>query len=84
MLLALDDALCYGQDWRDFNVHCAIVNEIVARGHPATTRPRTGARPFVLTGDLANELLADYTPVPYDGQGTTGCPRSRRPICAAS
>lgn len=28
---ALDDALCYGQDWRDFNVHCAIVNEILAR-----------------------------------------------------
>ena len=37
----VDDALCYGQDWRDFNVHCAIVNEILARGHPARRGRRT-------------------------------------------
>jgi asparagine synthetase B (glutamine-hydrolysing) len=65
---SIEDALCYGQDWRDFNAHCAIVNEILARairrdgdGAPA------GAPCLVLTGDLANELLADYTAVAYEG-----------------
>jgi len=56
-------ALLHGQDWRDFNVHAAIVNEVlaaaIAADHPA------GA--LVLTGDLMNEFLADYTPVTYGG-----------------
>ena len=65
----LEDALCYGQDWRDFNVHCAVVNELLARAmrKDADADP-DGPDSLVLTGDLANELLADYTPVPYDGQ----------------
>jgi asparagine synthetase B (glutamine-hydrolysing) len=69
LLGAVDDALCYGQDWRDFNVHCAIVNEILAR---AMRRDLAGQAPdvpcLVITGDLANELLADYTPVSYAGR----------------
>jgi len=65
----VSDALCYGQDWRDFNVHCAVVNELLARAmrRDADADP-DGADSLVLTGDLANELLADYTPVPYAGQ----------------
>jgi asparagine synthetase B (glutamine-hydrolysing) len=66
VLTFLDDAICYGQDWRDFNVHCAIVNDIVARavrGDAAASG--SGTMPLVLTGDLANEFLADYAPVPY-------------------
>jgi asparagine synthetase B (glutamine-hydrolysing) len=69
VLEVVDDAICYGQDWRDFNVHCAIVNEILAR---AMRRDLEGECPdgecIVLTGDLANELLADYTPISYAGR----------------
>jgi asparagine synthetase B (glutamine-hydrolysing) len=69
VLAVVDDAICYGQDWRDFNVHCAIVNEILAR---AMRQDLDGGSPesacVVLTGDLANELLADYTPITYAGR----------------
>lgn len=65
---ALENALCYGQDWRDFNVHCAIVNEIVARAIRSDAGATESDPPIVLTGDLANEFMADYTPVSYDGQ----------------
>ncbi|TMR22439.1 hypothetical protein ETD86_11365 [Nonomuraea turkmeniaca] len=62
---ALPRALAFGQDWRDFNVHAAIVNDLlaaaIAADHP------TGPRPLVLTGDLMNELLADYSPIRYSG-----------------
>lgn len=63
---AVRRAICAGQDWRDFNVHCAIVNEILAAAiaadmaHDAKTH-----RTIVLTGDLMNEILGDYTPVQY-------------------
>jgi asparagine synthetase B (glutamine-hydrolysing) len=72
---AVEAALCYGQDWRDFNVHCAIVNEIVARAIRSDAAAAGGPMPLVLTGDLANEFLADYEPVPYDGQEYYKLPR---------
>jgi len=68
VLLSLENAVCYGQDWRDFNVHCAIVNDILARAIRHDAPATGGRRPLILTGDLANEFLADYTPVPYDGK----------------
>lgn len=72
----LDDVLRWGQDWRDFNVHCGLVNEALARAiaadHLATGRP---GRPIVLTGDTMNELMADYTPVEYRGQTFYALPR---------
>ncbi|HEX2713218.1 MAG TPA: asparagine synthase-related protein [Candidatus Acidoferrales bacterium] len=76
VLAALDDALCYGQDWRDFNVHCAIVNVILARAIRSDAE-HDGAEipPLLLTGDLANEFLADYTPVWYEGQQYYRLPR---------
>jgi asparagine synthetase B (glutamine-hydrolysing) len=65
IMRSLEHAIVYGQDWRDFNVHAAIVNDIlataIAADHP------TGPPPLVLTGDLMNELLGDYTPVHYAG-----------------
>jgi len=72
---AVEPALCYGQDWRDFNVHCAIVNEIVARAIRGDAEAAGGPLPLVLTGDLANELLADYEPVQYRGQAYYELPR---------
>jgi asparagine synthetase B (glutamine-hydrolysing) len=78
VLSALDDALCYGQDWRDFNVHCAIVNDIVARAiREDADRSGSSTMPLVLTGDLANEFLADYTPVAYGDQEFYRLPRLR-------
>jgi len=68
VLLALEHAVTYGQDWRDFNVHCAIVNDILARAIRRDAASTGDKRPLVLTGDLANEFLADYTSVPFDGK----------------
>lgn len=67
VLDAVDDALRHGQDWRDFNVHCAIVNVLLARAIAASAVAPIGARPVVLTGDLMNEFVADYTPVVFRG-----------------
>jgi len=75
LVAAVGDALCYGQDWRDFNVHCAIVNELVARAIREDADAGGEPLPLVLTGDLANEFLADYEPVPYDGQEYYKLPR---------
>ncbi len=69
VLKAVESALVYGQDWRDFNVHCAIVNELLARAMASDLGQATdGLPPLVLTGDLMNEFIADYTPVVYGGR----------------
>lgn len=78
VLDAIDAAVCYGQDWRDFNVHCAIVNELIARAIRQDAETAKGALPLVLTGDLANEFLADYEPVAYGGEGYYKLPRMER------
>lgn len=65
ILRSLERALTYGQDWRDFNVHAAIVNDILATAIAADHHP--GPPALVITGDLMNELLGDYTPVRYHG-----------------
>jgi asparagine synthetase B (glutamine-hydrolysing) len=68
----LDDVLVYGQDFRDFNVHCGLVNAVIGKAiggwHPE------GPRPVVLTGDGMNELLADYAPVRFKGREYFGLP----------
>jgi asparagine synthetase B (glutamine-hydrolysing) len=67
----IDVALVYGQDWRDFNVHCALVNAAIGRAIAAGG----GARPLLLTGDTMNELMADYTPVVHRGREYYPLPR---------
>jgi asparagine synthetase B (glutamine-hydrolysing) len=55
----LDTVLVEGIDWRDFNVHAALVNAAVAQA----IRDAAGSRGrpiIVLTGDFANEFLIDY------------------------
>ncbi|HUR27025.1 MAG TPA: asparagine synthase-related protein [Planctomycetota bacterium] len=66
VLELLDDVLVYGQDWRDFNVHCGLVN--AALGRAVAALHRDGPRPLTLTGDTMNELLADYAPVHLGGR----------------
>jgi asparagine synthetase B (glutamine-hydrolysing) len=69
VIASVEDAICYGQDWRDFNVHCAIVNVILGKAIERDMKKDDAARPSLLfTGDLANEFLADYTPVSYAGR----------------
>jgi len=62
---AVHNAIRFGQDWRDFNVHCAVVNAILAEAIAADVPCTEPHRTLVLTGDLMNELLGDYTPVRY-------------------
>jgi hypothetical protein len=48
-------------------VHAAIVKDILAAAIPADHRASRQPPPIVLTGDLMNELLGDYSPVRYAG-----------------
>jgi asparagine synthetase B (glutamine-hydrolysing) len=90
LLQAVDDALVDGQDWRDFNLHCAVVNEVLARAirgdaAPVHERPAHEIErdstavppdaPLVLTGDLMNEFMADYATVSYGGRDYYRGPR---------
>jgi asparagine synthetase B (glutamine-hydrolysing) len=71
----LDVALVYGQDWREFNVHCALVNARIAE-YMAETHLSDGTdRPVILTGDIMNELMADYAPVTFRGKEFYSLPR---------
>ena len=71
----LDVALVYGQDWREFNVHCALVNAKIA-SHLAENRASSDStRPVILTGDTMNELMADYAPVTYRDKTFYSLPR---------
>jgi asparagine synthetase B (glutamine-hydrolysing) len=63
----LDMVLIEGIDWRDFNVHAALVNAALAQAI-AHERDKADVT-LVLTGDLANEFLVDYEPESY-GDGT--------------
>ena len=69
----LDEVLVAGQDFRDFNVHCGLVNAALARAIAA--RPHATGAPVVLTGDTMNELMADYTPVHYGAAEYYALPR---------
>jgi asparagine synthetase B (glutamine-hydrolysing) len=62
----MDTVLVEGIDWRDFNVHAALVNAALAAGIDDALPARDPATPvIVLTGDLANEFLVDYHPERY-------------------
>jgi asparagine synthetase B (glutamine-hydrolysing) len=76
VMQAVDNALCYGQDWRSGNVQRAIVNDIIARAIRSDA-PTEANPPLVLTGDLANEFLADCETLPDNGE-------SDRPAAPAS
>ena len=54
---AIGPCVRLGQDWRDFNVHCATVNLFLAQDIRAAF---PGRKVVVLTGDLMNEYLCDY------------------------
>jgi asparagine synthetase B (glutamine-hydrolysing) len=76
VLAKLDIVLEQGVDWRDFNVHAGLVNAAIAEEIAASTRE---ARTIVLTGDLANEFLADYEAERYGGATYYELPRVQGP-----
>jgi asparagine synthetase B (glutamine-hydrolysing) len=78
LLELVDEVLVAGQDFRDFNVHCGLVNAALARAVAERSRPADDAPadpPVVLTGDTMNELMADYTPVQYGAAEYYALPR---------
>jgi asparagine synthetase B (glutamine-hydrolysing) len=72
LLAPLDTVLVEGIDWRDFNVHAALVNAALAA---AIADAAAGAQAIVFTGDLANEFLVDYQPERYRGTTYYELPR---------
>jgi len=75
VLSALAPAIALCQDFRDFNIHCAIVNLYLAE----TIRARFPDEPVVvLTGDLMNEYVCDYQEERIDG--TVYYPQPRVPL----
>jgi asparagine synthetase B (glutamine-hydrolysing) len=68
----LDTVLLEGIDWRDFNVHAALVNAALAA---SIREVASGPEAIVLTGDLANEFLVDYHPETYKGRTYYQLPR---------
>ncbi len=70
----LDTVLVAGIDWRDFNVHCGLVNAAIADAI-AQSSSEGDPPPIVITGDLPNELLVDYQPEVYKGATYYGLPR---------
>lgn len=79
LLDRLDSVLREAIDWRDFNVHAAAVNDVLARAISRVTDEGSGdERPLVLTGDLMNELVADYEPEELDGREYYRLPRLDR------
>ena len=79
LLSYLDLVLVAGIDWRDFNVHCALVNAALAAAIDAD-RARDDEPPIVITGDLPNELLVDYEAETYKGSTYYALPRIERSI----
>jgi asparagine synthetase B (glutamine-hydrolysing) len=73
LLEKLDVVLGEGVDWRDFNVHAGLVNAAIAEAIAGSEN--TNARKIVLTGDLANEFLADYGEERYRGATYYELPR---------
>lgn len=83
LLAHLDTVLVEGIDWRDFNVHAALVNAVLAVAIEESAA-RDGVRPLVLTGDLANEFLADYHPERYRDTTYYALPRLQADVLRAS
>jgi hypothetical protein len=65
VLTAIPTAIKLCQDWRDFNVHCAVVNLFLAQDIRAVF---PGTKVLVLTGDLMNEFVCDYREEVIDGE----------------
>jgi asparagine synthetase B (glutamine-hydrolysing) len=85
LLEPLDTVLTEGIDWRDFNVHAALVNGALAAAIDRALPDQDRTSPvLVLTGDLANEFLVDYQPEQYRGRTYYALPRLSAPALRTS
>lgn len=75
LLELVDCVLVEAIDWREFNVHAALVNAALARGIAAAVSATEADSALVLTGDLMNEFLVDYHPETYRGRPYYVLPR---------
>lgn len=70
ILAALEKAPSLCQDFRDFNVHCAALNILLAENIKQYVHSNNNINPnkvLVLTGDLMNEFTTDYAGEVIDG-----------------
>lgn len=70
ILSTLDDAPLLCQDFRDFNVHCAALNILLAKNikrYIESSKDIDKEKVIVLTGDLMNEFTCDYAGEVLDG-----------------
>ena len=81
LLDGLDSVLREGIDWRDFNVHAALVNHALGR---AIASARGAGECLVLTGDLPNEYLVDYHAEQLGGRTYYALPRLAPPALQAA
>lgn len=61
----LKKILYSSQDWRDYNVHCAVLNYFIAKN---LKKNRKLKKRLILTGDFMNEFFADYSVEKFKGQ----------------
>lgn len=74
LLSLLDTVLVAGIDWRDFNVHAALVNAALGRVIAEESRDEPEP-PLAITGDLSNEFLVDYKEEKLHGATFYALPR---------
>lgn len=75
LLSYLDLVLVEGIDWRDFNVHCGLVNAALGDAIARHAEADGADPPLVITGDLPNEFLVDYHAETYHGATYYALPR---------
>ena len=64
VLDSISRAVALGQDHRDFNAHCALINLFLA---DSISKHFADDRVVVMTGDLMNEYVCDYKEESVDG-----------------
>lgn len=81
ILDAMEESPYSCQDYRDFNVHCAALNILLARNIRAFAEKDGAKDPdkiIILTGDLMNEYTCDYAGEVIDGKEYYKLPRVGR------
>ncbi len=61
----LNKILYTSQDWRDYNVHCAVINYVLAQNIKKKFNLK---KTVLITGDFMNEYFADYEEEKFEGK----------------
>tara|TARA_Y100001968_G_scaffold173905_1_gene159303 strand:- start:4301 stop:5566 length:1266 start_codon:yes stop_codon:yes gene_type:complete len=71
---ALNKAPLICDDWRDFNVHCAVINMLIGE----KIKSEENSEKFIITGDYMNEYLCDYQEETFKGNSFYKLPNISR------